>query len=117
VRGSTKSPKATELVSDEELEKLVRLAGFKCPKDPSRDPRDCDGGDCPERSDDPFEDYYDECVESLLTRAKLRRILADELRVASPVKLIKLRERLRELVESKVGRRRQAAIKSRFQHL
>jgi len=91
----------TELISDEELEELVRSANFRCPHNPPRDPRDCDGHSCPPRPDNPMEDYYHECVNSLHAKQKLRRILAGELRVASPIKLIKLRRRLKKLVEKK----------------
>jgi len=90
-----------ELISDEELEQLVRSASFRCPHNPPRDPRDCDGRACPVKPDNPMEDYYHECVEALAAQQKLRRILAGELRVASPIKLIKLRRRLKRLIEKK----------------
>jgi len=94
-----------ELISDKELGKRVRSANFRCPQNPPRDPRDCDGRDCPVKPagewQEPSEDYYHECVNSLHAKQKLRRILAGELRVASPIKLIKLRRRLKKLVEKK----------------
>lgn len=51
-------------------EELLRKASFKCPI--RRNPRDCDGHPCPRRYDNPFDDYYGECVESLYARLLLR---------------------------------------------
>jgi len=51
-------------------EELLRKASFKCPI--GRNPKNCDGHPCPSRYDNPFDDYYIECVESLYARLLLR---------------------------------------------
>jgi len=51
-------------------EELAEIASFRCPI--GREPKNCDGHPCPRRGEYPFDDYYHECVDSLMAKAILR---------------------------------------------
>jgi len=77
-----------------EYRRLLKLSKFRCPKNPNRNPKDCDGHSCPPRPENPMEDYYDECVEALLARLKLLKISLGEMSVLAPDEVTK--RKLRE---------------------
>jgi len=52
------------------LEELFKKASFECPL--GRNPKNCDGHACPSRDEKPFDDYYNEYVDSLYARMELR---------------------------------------------
>lgn len=50
-------------------EDLLRKASFRCPV--GINPSNCDGHPCPHRNDDLFDDYYNECIDSLYAKLLL----------------------------------------------
>jgi len=86
-------------ISELDFQALFALGSFDCPKDSRRDPRACDGTDCPSRSaplcgcqdrahvDQPYrcpwreDDYFDECRRALRARAILMVVNQGEVRV------------------------------------
>lgn len=65
-------PKHAE--EEQKYRELIKKASFKCPI--GRNPRNCDGHPCPHRDDDPFDDYYDECIDYLYARMELSMLRA-----------------------------------------
>jgi len=64
-------------ISYGEYLRILEQARFRCPI--KRNPKDCDGSDCPEKSNG--EDYYDDCVNMLDAKLMLKRILLGEVQV------------------------------------
>jgi len=66
-------------ITKEELEALIEAAKFTCPL--GRRMEACDGSGCPTRKDDPCDDHYGRCCDSLAARLKLGLVRRGEVRV------------------------------------